>query len=90
LDDQTQYSILSVMKIDDRKIIVDHIIDQRFVPALMKKIMPFVDELVEKRIFVIDYTRNIGMPIATEQTVLDLKPELEKLSKDICLIIEKS
>lgn len=81
---------MSVMKIDDRKIIVDHIIDQKFVTALMRKIMPFVEELVEKRVFVMDYTKNIGFPICAPQTTLDLKPELEQLSRNICLLLEKT
>lgn len=78
------------MEIADRKIIVDHIIDQRFTPALMQKLAPFIEEVVQKRVYSLTYAQSFGVPIAVPQTQLDLRPEFEALSKDILLLMEKS
>lgn len=81
---------MSVMKIEDRKIIVETMIDREFVPALMKKVMPFVEELTAKRMYVTQYKQEIGLPISVPVTTLDIKAELEMLSRKICILLEKN
>lgn len=87
-----QYSKMSVMQIADRKIIIDNIIDNQFLPSLMRKIMPFIAEVVDKKIRTYEFSREVGFKVRlpNEKTTLDLRPELDELSKKMCILLEKS
>lgn len=74
------------MKIDDRKIVIDHIIDAEFMPALIAKLHPFIEEIKAKHLYTVDYARTIGLPIRATETVLDIKPDLERLSSRLCQV----
>jgi hypothetical protein len=87
-----QYSKMSVMQIADRKVIIDSIIDNQFLPALMRKIMPFIAEVVEKKIQTYEFSREVGFKVAlpNSKSTLDIRPELDELSRKMCILYEKT
>lgn len=79
------------LDVKDRRIIVDNILDNVFVPALVKKLDPFIEAIVQKRIYKNEWAKMTGCEIMNLPSVkLDIKPELNLLSDKLCEVFKNN
>ena len=74
----------------NRKVIVDHILDKEFMPLVVPKLLAFATELANKKIEQMEWKRQVGFAPHLPPTELCLEVELELLSRKLCNVFQKT
>ncbi len=68
-----------MIEVNEKKLIINHIIEKEFTPELVRDVIDFTEEVAKKRAYRAEYRKDFGYDIVLEPTKLNLTPTLQKL-----------